>query len=106
MTNVYPNIDENFTATNENVSSLLRVFVVELIKLLLKQNSSLEAIFATTRPRILMPFQLGLTFAVDYEFASKRLITLLYKLEFAVSYDAVSLLVNFNEHTHYLIANF
>ena len=42
VTNVYPDIDENFTATNENVSNLLRVFVVELTKLPLKQNSILE----------------------------------------------------------------
>ena len=39
VTNVYPNIDENVTATNVNVPNLYRVFVSELIKLHLKQNS-------------------------------------------------------------------
>ena len=39
FTNVYPNIDENVTATNVNVPNLFRVFVSELIKLNLKQNS-------------------------------------------------------------------
>ena len=36
VANVYPNIGENFTATNENVLNLLRVFVAELMKLPLK----------------------------------------------------------------------
>ena len=77
MSNVYPNVDENFTATNENVPHLLRVFVPEPIKLPLKHNSISEAIFAATRLRTLMPIQLGLTVAVDNKFAPKRLITLL-----------------------------
>ena len=93
VTNFYPNIDENFTATNENEPNLLRVFISELIKLVLKQNSILEAIFAATRSRTLMPVQLGLAIFADNEFASKRLITLLYRLRFGVSYDEASLLV-------------
>ena len=47
-------MDENFTATNENVRNLLRVFIAELIKLPLKLNSISEAIFAATRPRTLI----------------------------------------------------
>ena len=88
VTNFYPNIDENFTATNENELNLLRVFISELIKLALKQNSISEAIFF-----LLMLVQLGLAIFADNEFASKRLITLLYRLGFGVSYDEVSLLV-------------
>ena len=80
MTNVYPNIDQNLTATNENVPSLLRVFVAELIKLPLKQNSISEAIVAAARLRYLMSILLGLIIAADNEFTSKRLITLLYSL--------------------------
>ena len=95
VTNVYPNIDENFTATNENVPNLLRTFVSDLVKLPLKQNSILESMFAATCPRTLMLIQLGLAICADNEFASKRLITLLYSLGFAVSYDEVSLLVCF-----------
>ena len=95
VTNFYPNIDENFTATNENVPNLLRTFISELIKLLLKQNSISESIFAATCPRTLMLIQLGLASFADNEFASKRLITLLCSLGFAVSYDEVSLLVCF-----------
>ena len=95
VTNVYPNIDENFTATNENVPNLLRTFISELIKLLLKQNSISESIFAATCPRTLMLIQLGLAIFADNEFASKRLIMLLCSLGFAVSYDEVSLLVCF-----------
>lgn len=90
VTNVYPNIDENFIATNENVPNLLRVFLSELIKLPLKENSISGATFATTRPRTLM---LGLTIFSDNKFALKRLITLLYRPGFAVSYDEVSLLI-------------
>ena len=40
-----------------------------------------------------MPIQLRLAIFADNEFASKRLITLLYRLGFAVSYDEVSLFV-------------
>ena len=42
-----------------------------------------------------MLIQLGLAIFADNEFASKRLITLLCSLGFAVSYDEVSLLVCF-----------
>ena len=55
VANVYPNIGESFTATNENVLNLLRVFVAELIKLPLKQNSISKTIFAATHPKSLMP---------------------------------------------------
>lgn len=91
-TNVYPTIDENLINTNENVPHLLKVFVRELIKLPLKTVSISEAIFAAARPRTLMPIQLGLSIFADNEFASKRLIMILYKLGFAVSYDEVSLM--------------
>ena len=40
-----------------------------------------------------MPIQLRLAIFADNEFASKRLITLLYRLGFPVSYDEVSLFV-------------
>ena len=40
-----------------------------------------------------MPIQLRLAIFADNEFASKRLITLSYRLGFAVSYDEVSLFV-------------
>ena len=40
-----------------------------------------------------MPIQLGLAIFADNEFASKRLITRLYRLGFAVSYDEVCLFV-------------
>ena len=62
-------MDENFTATNENVRNLLRVFVAELIKLPLKLNSISEAIFAATRPRNLIPIQPGVAIATDNEFS-------------------------------------
>ena len=77
----------------KNVHNLLRVVVSELIKLPLKQNSISEAIFVTTRPSTLMTIKLGLAIFADNEFASKRLITQLYRLGFVVSYDEVSLLV-------------
>ena len=54
VVNGYLNMDENFTATNENVPNLLSVFAAELIKLPLKQNSISEAIFAATRPKTLI----------------------------------------------------
>ena len=40
-----------------------------------------------------MPIQLCLAIFADNEFASKRLITRLYRLGFAVSYDEVCLFV-------------
>ena len=51
--------------------NLLKVFVSELIKLPLKQNSISEAIFAATRPRTIMPIQLSLAVFADNEFAIK-----------------------------------
>ena len=68
---------------------MLRVFVSELIKLPLKQNFISEAIFDTTRPTTVLTIQLALAIFGDNEFASKRLITLLYRLGFAVSYNEV-----------------
>lgn len=53
----------------KNVPNLLKVFVAELKKLPMKQNSISEATFAATLPRTLMPIQLGFAIAADNGFA-------------------------------------
>ena len=74
---------------NEFVPLALQTFIKELVKSPVKQNYSSQAIFATSRPRTVMPLLFGLTVAVDNRMSSKWLNNVLYKCGFAVSYDEV-----------------
>ena len=59
----------------------------------MKQNSLLQAIFAASKPRTVLPLLFGLAIccfvAADNQMSSKWLNNVLYKCRFAVSYDEV-----------------
>lgn len=83
----YPTNKDIIDASSDSVPDLLKVFIVELFTEPLKQSSISQAIFAATRPRSLMPLQVGLAISTDNKLASKWLNTQLHKLGFAVGYD-------------------
>ena len=66
---------------------MLDIFVSELIKSPLKQQSISQSIFSAVHPRSVMPLQLGLAVATDNRLSSKWLSNILHKLGFTVSYD-------------------
>ena len=59
-TNTYPSVDEILCTENSHVPELLKVLMDALVKSPLKQISIAQALFATTRPRSVMPLQFGL----------------------------------------------
>ena len=70
-TNFYPSIDGIGDYSNKNVSDLLKLFVAETIRFPLKQMLISQAIFAASRTRSLMSFQLGLAIETDNRSASE-----------------------------------
>ena len=81
---------------NQKLTMRLNMFGLAAVKLLqntIKNHNYVTNVYPNTDKNFTV---------ADKEFASKPLITLSYWLRFAVSYDKISLLVNFNEHTHYL----
>ena len=56
----------------------------------MKQNSLLQAIFAASKPRTVLPLLFGLAVSADNRISSKWLGNVLYKCGFSVSYDEVS----------------
>ena len=58
-----------------HVPDLLKLFVAEVIRSLLKQISISQALFAASRGIFLMPLQFGLAVATDKRLASKWLNT-------------------------------
>ena len=62
---VYPTTDFIKDKENSSVSSTLKTLIGELVKVLIKQLSLTQAIFAACRPRTVMSLQFGLAVAVD-----------------------------------------
>ena len=88
-TDFYPTVDDIKNTENEFVPLALKKFIKELAKSPVKQNYLSQAIFAASRPRIVMPLLFGLAVAADNRMSSKWLNNVLYKCGFAVSYDEV-----------------
>lgn len=71
MTDVYATRDFIKDKENSSVLRTLKTFIGELVKVLTKQFSLTQAIFAACRPTKVMPLEFGLAFAVDNHLASK-----------------------------------
>ena len=88
-TDFYPTVDDIKDTENEFVPLALQAFIKELIKSPVKQNYLSQAIFADSRPRIVMPLLFRLAVVADNRMSSKWLNNVLYKCGFSVSYDEV-----------------
>ena len=84
----YPTSEDIRSPVNQT-PDLLELFLSGLFASHIKISTISQAIFAATRPRLIMPLQFGLAVATDNEIGSKWLNILLSKLGFAVSYDEV-----------------
>ena len=85
----YPTLENITNGGHSHVPPLLKLFVDELIRNPLKQESISQSIVSGTRPRVIMPLQFALAVTVDNRYASKELNVLLSRLGFACSYDEV-----------------
>ena len=92
----YPNVEDVIQHSQGYVPHLLELFMTELIKNPLKQQSLAQAIFAGARPRSLMPLQFALAVTMDNRYASKELSILMSRLGYSSSYDEVrNIMFNF-----------
>ena len=78
-TDFYPTIDDIKNTENEFVPLALQTFIKELVKSPVRQNYLSQAIFATSRPRTVMPLLFGLAVAADNRMSTKWLNNVLYR---------------------------
>ena len=74
---------------NEFVPELLKMFIKELVKSVIKQTTITQTLFSSTKPRIVTPANFGLAVSGDNCLGSKWMINLLHKLGFSTSYDEI-----------------
>ena len=88
----YLTVEEIMEGNVTHVPDLLKLFIAQLVKNPLRQESISQSIFSCARYRSLMPLQIALSVLLDNRYGSKEVHVLLAKLVFACSYGEVSCL--------------